>query len=246
MIYAHGFVPNSFGLGITVPVVKNKLGDLSCADNYRAITLSPVISKVFEYCLLDKFEGFLWSNQLQFGFKKNSSCSTAIFVLSQVVEYFVRNGSNVYMAALDAKKAFDRVNHVKLFKKLLDRGIPGKLITLLIDWYGKTFMEVKWNNCLSCRMIVRQGGILSPILFNIYVDGIIDSLQQFDMGCHIGSVYIGCIAYADDIILLSASVLQLQVMIDVCCKCGVECCAHLFCKKVHFCRSRSFKVAQGR
>jgi len=54
-------------------------------------------------------------NDLQFGFKKNMGCSHAIFVLQQCTEYFLQQGSNVYMAALDTTKAFDRVNHIKLF-----------------------------------------------------------------------------------------------------------------------------------
>ena len=49
------------------------------------------------------------------------SCSSALFVLSQTVDYFVQHGSNVFMAALDARKAFNRINHVKLFEKLIER-----------------------------------------------------------------------------------------------------------------------------
>ena len=62
------------------------------------ITISPVISKIFEYCLLFQFEGAVDSSHLQFGFKNNSSCSHAIFLLKEVTDYFVSRGSNVYMA----------------------------------------------------------------------------------------------------------------------------------------------------
>jgi len=55
MISMHGLVPDNFGLGVTVPVVKDKLGDITAASNYRPITLSPVISKIFEYCIVQQY-----------------------------------------------------------------------------------------------------------------------------------------------------------------------------------------------
>jgi len=57
LICIHGFVPDDFGIGIVVPVVKNRLGNLCISDNYRPVTLSPFVSKIFEYCVLHKFEG---------------------------------------------------------------------------------------------------------------------------------------------------------------------------------------------
>ena len=220
MIYLHGFVPDDFGKGITIPVLKDKLGDVSSVDNYRPITISPVISKIFEYCLLFQFEGALDSSHLQFGFKNNSSCSHAIFLLKEVTDYFVSHGSNVYMASLDARKAFDRVNHVKLFNILINKGLPGRLVKIIIDWYGKTFSVVRWNDCFSESRIVksgiRQGGILSPIFFNIYMDVLLNTLKSSEYGCHLGKTFLGCIAYADDLILLSASVCNLQKMLTIC------------------------------
>jgi len=110
----------------------------------------------------------------------------------------------VFIAALDAKKAFDRVNHVKLFEKLIERGFPAGIVKVLVDWYGKTFACVKWGNCyshsLSVRSGIRQGGILFPMLFNIYINSLIGALRYSDVGCHLGDEYIGCIVYADDII----------------------------------------------
>ena len=73
---------------IIVPVPENKAGDLTDSTNYRGITLSPVISKVFEMCLLGLYGDYLYSHELQFGFKKQQSCSHAIFCMCKVVDYF--------------------------------------------------------------------------------------------------------------------------------------------------------------
>lgn len=224
LIYMHGFVPDDFGKGVTVPVPKDKSGDLASVSNYRPITISPVISKVFEYCLLNKFADSLQFSELQFGFRHNSSCSHAIFLLKEVVDYFVSHGSNVFMASLDARKAFDRVNHVKLFGVLLDKGVPARLVRIICDWYGKTVYMVKWHNRLSevcaVKSGIRQGGILSPVLFNMYYDVIVQELSLHGYGCHMGGIFVGCIAYADDLILLSASLWDLQNMLNVCYEMG--------------------------
>ena len=66
-----------------MPLVKDRNGPADKVSNYRGITLSPVISKIFEVCLSEKFSHFLSSHRLQFGFKKGSGCSSAIFLSSK-------------------------------------------------------------------------------------------------------------------------------------------------------------------
>jgi len=112
----HSYVPNTFGHTIIVPLVKDRNGDVSKLSNYRDISLSPIISKLFEACLSNKFACYLVSHDLQFGFQKNSSCASAIFVVQQTVDYFTQRGSCVFLSALDASKAFDRVDHRTLFQ----------------------------------------------------------------------------------------------------------------------------------
>lgn len=102
-------------------------------------------------------------------FKKHLSCSHSIFIMHKVVEYFVSNSSTVYLCSLDITKAFDKVNHYALFLKLMDRQTPIAFMRILIYWYGNCSAIVKWNLCISsCISLVcgvRQGGVLSPILF---------------------------------------------------------------------------------
>ena len=66
-------------------------------DDFRGISISSVMSKVFEHCILDRYGGFLISSDNQFGFKKKSSCAHAIYTLRSVVDYYVNNGSTVNM-----------------------------------------------------------------------------------------------------------------------------------------------------
>ena len=100
MMLTHSYVPEDFGFGIIIPIVKDARGDVASLDNYRPITLCPVMSKVFEYLLIELYSEHFSTDDLQFGFKKNLGCSNAIFVLQQTVQYFNDRGSNVYIASL--------------------------------------------------------------------------------------------------------------------------------------------------
>jgi len=117
-------------------------------------------------------------------------------------------------------KAFDKVTHNGLYLKLMKRNILQRFLMVLINWYSKCYAAVRWNGIfsrvfdISCG--VRQGGVLSPILFAVYVDDIIVNLRESQMGCSINGLYIGCVMYADDLLLLSASLTSLQKMISIC------------------------------
>ena len=89
----YSFVPIEFCNGIIVPLLKCKHGDAFQLDMYRGITLSPVLSKLFESVLLDLFGLFLTSSDLQFGFKKNLGCSHALFAFNETVCYFINDNS---------------------------------------------------------------------------------------------------------------------------------------------------------
>jgi len=90
-------------------------------------------------------------------------------------------------------------------------------VRLLRNWYSDMQCCVKWNNILGDAFPilcgVRQGGVLSPYLFAVYVDDLIVQLRQSGHGLHVGQLFIGCALYADDILLMSASCYGLQKLV---------------------------------
>ena len=133
----HSYVSSDFHMGIIVPLLKNKHGDATQLEMYRGITISPVLSKLFELVLLNLFETHFTSDELQFGFKEKSCCSHALFAFNESIRYFTSNQTKVYAAILDASKAFDKVLHNALFVKLSRRNIPVCFVLLLINWYSQ-------------------------------------------------------------------------------------------------------------
>ena len=96
---------------------------LTAAD-FRGISISPVVLKTFENCILQRYKNFFVTSDSQFGFKKFCGCSHAIYTFRQTVEYFTERGNTVNLCALDLSKAFDKVNHFGLFNKLMNRDVP--------------------------------------------------------------------------------------------------------------------------
>jgi len=97
----HGKVPSLFGCGIIVPLLKNNNLDNSIASNYRGITLSSHISKLFEMCILDIDSVYFTTSDLQMGFKKKIGCAHALYTVRSVVDYFTSGDSVVNLCALD-------------------------------------------------------------------------------------------------------------------------------------------------
>ena len=216
----HSFVPRQFKHGTIIPIVKDHQGNLGDVGNYRGITISPIASQNFEHCLKIVFHGYLTTNALQFGFKSKSSTSHALYCLRESVDYYIRNGSRVFCTFLDASKAFDRLIHSGLFLKLLKRGVPKTFLDLIIFWYTGLACRVKWGDNLSqwfcLKAGVRQGGVLSPCFYCLYVDALISQLENLKVGCYILEVFMAAFLYADDMALISPSVKGLQILLDKC------------------------------
>ena len=104
-------IPEGFRYNYIVPIPKPKecySKSLTC-DDFRGIAISPIISKVLEYCILDRFGSYFETADNQFGFKKGIECSFAIRVVRNVVEKFTKGGSTSNICAIDLSKAFDKV-----------------------------------------------------------------------------------------------------------------------------------------
>ena len=216
----HGFSPDSMILGTMIPIPKDKKKSLCSSSNYRAIALSSIFSKILDWIILIKEEYSLCSSELQFGFKKGLSTTQCTFSMLEVIDYYNVNKSSVCSLQLDASKAFDRVNYCKLFAELLKRNICPLLLRLLLFMYTRQSLRVKWGNTVSSEFTVsngvKQGGVLSPILFAIYTDGLLKRLEETGVGCHMGSRFAGALAYADDITLLAPCKSALSILVSVC------------------------------
>ena len=160
-------------------------------------------------------------------------------MLKETILTYFKSKSNVYACFLDFSKAFDHVNYEILFEKLIKINIPCIYIKFIYNWYINQEIQVKYKNTLSqpWKMTngVRQGGILSPFLFQIYIDGLIDRVVSSRIGCRLGYYMSNIIAYADDIVVLAPSVTALQYLIDLCFQesCGL---------KLNFNRSKSICI----
>ena len=138
---------------------------------------------------------------------------------------FNNRGRDVFVAACDISKAFDVCSWLHLFKDLQEKNVSTIFLRLLIFIYREQRCDVRWNGKFSHRFPVsngcRQGSVVSPIFFSVYIDKLIKLLRRLSIGCTIAGVYYGILVYADDICLLCPSREGLQTMLNECHKFAV-------------------------
>ena len=177
LILSSGIYPSSWVTGYITPIFKT--GDSSQPDNYRGITITSNVGKLFNLILNSRLDKYLEENNLidksQIGFTKNARTQDHMFVLKTLIDkYTNKAGDKLFACFVDFKKAFDSVIHPGMKIKLKEMNISGKFYDVINSMYSKTKLCVRLGDShtksFKSDIGVRQGDVLSPNLFKIFIN----------------------------------------------------------------------------
>lgn len=216
----YGSTDALFNRAVIKPIPKNPLKSRADSSNYRAISINSVISKVIDHVMILIIKDKMVTSHMQFAYKESYSTSLCSYLVTETIQYYRTRGSNVYMLLLDATKAFDRVKYSKLFNLLIERDICPLIVRLLLSMYLISTAVVNWNGVNSDHFKlcngVKQGGVMSPLLFSVYLNPLMQDLNRSKLGCYMGAICCNAFAYADDIVILSPTCDALRKMVRIC------------------------------
>ena len=212
-------IPESFKAGSVVPIYKGKNKDKTIPSNYRGITLTSAIGKLFEKVIINRIDSWLSENtitfphKLQMGFVKGRGATTAAFCLEGCIDYYRKRKSPVYTCFLDNEKAFDNVWQNGLLYKLHNLGIKGRIWRLILNSYTDSTvcisLEGHNSDPISVQKGVGQGRVMSAWMFLVYIDELTYLLQASNSGITVNSYNIPAILLADDTTLLALDIVYL-------------------------------------
>ena len=233
-------IPSSWLISSITCLFKNK-GSRTDAGNYRGLsimsTCSKVLASLIVYRIRQAYETII--TKCQFGFRSNRSTTDAIFVLENAI-----NMSNkpLFLCFIDLKAAYDWINRDMLFKILHIRLKSPLLVNLLKAFYTGTSAAIKGSKYFFKTFSgCRQGGVESPVIFNIYLDFVLrcvehevlqkypntglqysflipgqcSTRQQRSIHKLSGSDRLRMILYADDIVLLCNNIDELMEIVNI-------------------------------
>ena len=212
--------PEAWTKGTIVPIYKD--GERNDPMNYRGITLLSITGKVFTQILNERLTKWSESKGIlaeeQCGFRPRRGCPDQLFALTETIRMRGRKGT--FCCFIDVKKAFDRVFRAGLWKRLTEEGVTGKMLRVVKAIYDKVESRVAVNEetttWFRIETGVRQGCILSPLLYAIFINGLVKATNAQNKGVTIdGGSKLGILLYADDIVLLAESRKDLQQMMDL-------------------------------
>ena len=215
-----GIVPDSLKLGVLTPLFKRKGSNLE-AKNYRGITVTPILSKVLETVLRERIKPNIakHQNNLQRGFTEGSSPMNCSLILEESIRENRDKNLPTYVAFLDAKSAFDAVNHLSLLRKLFHMGIEGQVWNLIDSLHTNAETMVKWgvqfSDKFEIKQGVRQGGILSTDMYKVYDNKLLDRLESAMLGIRIGGMNCNGPTCADDTTVVTEEHGPLQTLLSI-------------------------------
>ena len=216
-----GIWPKDWCDAVFVPI--HKKGDAKICENYRTIALVSHVSKVLLKIVGERMQH--WLKEVisieQRGFQRKLGCREQVFNLRNIIQTWKGTNENLYICFIDYSKAFDNVNHEKLWRCLLDFGVSKHLISILVSLYRnqRAVIRVGGKYSEEFRVLkgVRQGGVLSPMLFLLYAELIMSIVfKEFDlMECiTLNGKKLNRLMFADDCLFLSKSKKELMAMVS--------------------------------
>lgn len=230
-VYNTGNIPDEW-LTSTFITLPKKSNPRECSD-YRTIALMSHTLKLF-LKIIHKRISLKLENDIsssQFGFRQGLGTREALFGINTLVQRSLDVNRDIYACYIDFTKAFDTVKHDKLISILKTKNIDGHDIRIIANLYwnqtAKIKVESEFSEEIQIMKGVRQGCILSPLLFNVYSEAVFEeAVLDRSMGIKINGKFVNNLRYADDTVILSGTIYHLQCALDkinnVCLKYGLN------------------------
>ena len=219
--FDNGFFPPEWSKSILCPI--HKKGETNDPNNYRGVSLLSEFSKIFTFILNRRLK--LWSEandvigNEQAGFRKQHTTIDQMFCLYTLITKYLRHkGGRFYALFVDFEKAFDRVDRAALWHKLMSQNVSSKMVRMLKSIYADVKLCVKssegLSEMISCPVGVKQGCIISPILFTLFLNDLKDEIAIGSHGIDIETIKLFVLLFADDLVLFAETVIELQRLIN--------------------------------
>ena len=190
--FVHCYLPGDLLKGTITPILKDSRKKFTESDNYRPVMQSSCLLKIFELFILDVLSEKLVLNYRQLGYKAGVSTTDTCFILKEIMRKYTNSKKRALATFVDLSKAFDMVDHFILGTKLLELSVPVDIILILMHYLRNQKANVKWQDSYSNYVYiatgVRQGGIISPFLFKLYMDAILRDVARIEAGCKYGDM----------------------------------------------------------
>lgn len=206
-------IPEEWKEGIIVPLYKK--GDRRVCSNYRGITLTSQVGKLYERVMELKIRSHIEVNlkEEQYGFRRGRSTVDLIFSIKQLMEKYYEYGKELWMSFLDIKKAFDAVLREKVWQSMRNIGISEEIVGRIVEIYERTKSKVKTKMGMTESFTIdsglRQGGVLSPLLFITVMNEIQERVEQ-----QLGERKMKLMLFADDICIWGENKEEVQEQIN--------------------------------
>uniref|UniRef100_A0A8D8WNS4 Craniofacial development protein 2 n=2 Tax=Cacopsylla melanoneura TaxID=428564 RepID=A0A8D8WNS4_9HEMI len=218
-VYTSGILPVDW-LKSTFITLPKKQNAKKCED-HRTISLMSHVLKVLLKVIHKRINKKLEENisETQFGFRNGFGTREALFAYNVLAQRCLDVNKNVYVCFIDYNKAFDKVRHNRLINILKEENIDTRDIQIIKNLYFNQTAEISVNSEISKELKikrgVRQGCVLSPLLFNVYSERIMaEALEEEVGGIVINGTHINNLRYADDTVLLAENMEDLQGMLN--------------------------------
>uniref|UniRef100_A0A1W7R9N5 Endonuclease-reverse transcriptase HmRTE-e01 n=1 Tax=Hadrurus spadix TaxID=141984 RepID=A0A1W7R9N5_9SCOR len=205
--------PEEWKKGIIIPIFKK--GDRKRCENYRGVTLISHIAKLFERILENRIRKKVEKElqEEQYGFRRDRSTNDLIFAMRQVMEKRWEFGKELVMTFLDLEKAYDSVPRERVWRALKEKKISKELIEMIKDMYegckSCVRTRVGTTEWFEVKTGLRQGSVLSPLLFIITMDTIQKQVKEI-LGKE-GTAWL----FADDIVIIGENEEEVQEQVDI-------------------------------